>query len=126
MRRTLSSAPPLHNRIHRGILRACFAILLLIPAFMSLMPECAGPTFSVYAQLEEDTLTIDDPLARQAEEAAAADTSKPDTITVLTPEGRKHKIVRRDFDPRQQVVIGTSIMAFVVLVLTMSANWNPE
>ena len=61
----------------------------------------------------------------QAFQDSTADSSTVDSISVITPGGQVRKIVKRDFNPKEQVLIGTSIMTFIVIILTTVANWNP-
>lgn len=36
------------------------------------------------------------------------------------------KVIKRDKNPRDQIKIGTSIMFFVIIVMVMSNNFNPD
>ena len=35
------------------------------------------------------------------------------------------KVVKRDFNPKQQVLIGTLIMSLLLIIITTNGNWNP-
>jgi hypothetical protein len=55
-----------------------------------------------------------DSLAKAAPNAAAA----------LQPE--KLKLIRRTYNSRQQVMLATFMMIFVVGIMTMAQQWNPR
>lgn len=53
------------------------------------------------------------------------DSSRVDTVTAITADGQMRKIVKRDFNAKEQVVVGTIVMAFIVIIITTVGNWNP-
>lgn len=60
-----------------------------------------------------------------AVDPVGADSVKSDTVNVVMVDGRTRNIVKRNFDPQQQVVIGTTIMVFIIIIMTTVGNWNP-
>jgi hypothetical protein len=65
--------------------------------------------------------------------AALSDTSrlipaaKPVVTAPVTAPATTHlKLVRRNFNGRQQVLLATGMMAFVLVMLTAAQQWNPR
>ena len=57
----------------------------------------------------------------------SADTTSiqpPTDSAAMASEPVRH-VVKRDFNARQQVVAGTAIMTFLVVIITTVSNWNP-
>ena len=50
---------------------------------------------------------------------------KADTLNVVTSQGEVKKIVKRNFNPHEQVVTGAIIMTFIIVIITTVGNWNP-
>ncbi len=63
----------------------------------------------------------DHPSPAVADSAVAA----PPVDSLPVPAAPQQKIVKRDFEPRQQIVVGTAIMTFLVVIITTVSNWNP-
>ncbi len=51
-------------------------------------------------------------------------TSQIDSISIIS-EGKIRKVVKRDFNQHQQVLVGSLIMTFVAVILVTTQNWNP-
>jgi aspartyl-tRNA(Asn)/glutamyl-tRNA(Gln) amidotransferase subunit B len=49
---------------------------------------------------------------------AAADT--------LAPEDQSYRIIKRNIEPADQIKIGTAVMVFIIVVMALSNNYNPE
>jgi hypothetical protein len=57
------------------------------------------------------------------EEKAVEDSVKADSLAGREPEVR---VIKRDSKPREQLVIGTAVLVFIVTVMVLSNNFNPE
>lgn len=53
-----------------------------------------------------------------------SDTSKTTPTTLNEP--RKLKLIKRKYNSRQQVLLATGMMVFVVGIMTMAQQWNPR
>ena len=52
--------------------------------------------------------------------------AKPDSLgDAVIADGKLRKIVKRDFDAHEQVVVGSIIMTFIIIIITTTGNWNP-
>jgi hypothetical protein len=54
-----------------------------------------------------------------------SDTTAKDSANLILPTGQVKKVVKRDFNPKQQVLIGTLIMSLLLVIITTNTNWNP-
>lgn len=73
----------------------------------------------VFAQKAEEQETAIQPIT------VKSDSTSKDSVNLILPGGQVKKIVKRDFDPKQQVLVGTLIMSFLLIIITTSTNWNP-
>ncbi|MFH0919893.1 MAG: hypothetical protein V1913_05975 [Fibrobacterota bacterium] len=47
-------------------------------------------------------------------------------VTAETDSLPMARVIKKDLNPKEQVLIGTSIMAFIVVVMAFMNNFNPE
>jgi hypothetical protein len=62
--------------------------------------------------------TLSAPSDSVSTEQAAADT--------LAPEDKSYRIIKRDINPADQIKVGTAVMVFLIVVISLSNNYNPE
>ena len=76
--------------------------------------------------------TGDDSLARDSTQSFAApiadslfsDTSR--STSTVQNESQKLKLIKRKYNSRQQVLLATGMMIFVIGIMTMAQQWNPR
>ena len=79
-----------------------------------------------------DTATAVSPVADTAPGGMKSDTlrsSAPDTAAVhgaKQPEASNLKLIKRSYNSRQQLLLASGMMIFVIAMMTAAQQWNPE
>jgi hypothetical protein len=57
---------------------------------------------------------------------SAANIAAPEPVAPPRESARKIKLVKREYDHRQQVVLAVGMMAFILIMMTTAQSWNPK
>lgn len=93
-------------------------ISILLPTFMSIVIILGGFAFIYSQETENDSLEV----GTQADSLTAYDLEQSD----YDKKVEKIKIMRRNFNYRNQVASALFMMGFVALIITSVQNWNPD
>jgi hypothetical protein len=76
----------------------------------------AGYDSSASNSVQSSSLKAADPLFTDTTKSAPTDQNSP----------RKLTLVKRKYNSRQQVLLATGMMVFVIGIMTMAQQWNPS
>ena len=101
--------------------RLAFVLLL---AFALAVPSFAADKLDKYDSAYVNTLNMTDEEIAQLYGVDSTKLNKGPTLQELNEEDPKY--VKRDYDHRQQVVVGSVVMLCIAVAMVLMNNYNPK
>lgn len=108
----------------------CLSIILIM-AVCSLAVAQTIDSSGVW-KIVPDTAAAVSPVAGSVSSGTNSDTlrsSAPDTAAASgekKPEASNLKLIKRSYNSRQQLLLASGMMIFVIAMMTAAQQWNPE
>lgn len=108
---------------HGKVFRGGFSLAVILALFLA-MPSSAAEVKNKCDSLRVSTLNMTD---EEIAEICGIDSSKVNqgpTLQEMNEENPSY--IKRDYDHRQQVVVGSVVMLCVTLAMVLMNNYNPK
>ena len=108
----------------RGVAIQGSLLLVVLLALFFAIPAAAADKLDQYDSAYVNTLNMTDEEIAQIYGVDSTKLNKGPTLQELNEEDPKY--VKRDYDHRQQVIVGSVVMFCVALAMVLMNNYNPK